>query len=149
MRTFTRLQQLNLTDEQWEDILPKPEVPNRMALAREACRDGCITHAMLELWVNEQLKFIASEALLTFCMDAEAALVGCWDYSICLEDETSNPAPAMLWKCSAAATHSTASASLSGSAGDPPTRYADEICLCILTWQCRDSSRTSPKRIID
>jgi hypothetical protein len=37
MRTFTRLQQLNLTDEQWEDILPEPEVPELTALAREAC----------------------------------------------------------------------------------------------------------------
>jgi len=49
MRTFTRLQQLNLTDEQWEDILPELEVPKLTALAREACRDGCIAHATLEL----------------------------------------------------------------------------------------------------
>ena len=53
MRTFTRLQQLNLTDEQWEDILPEPMVPKHVALAHEACRDGCIAHAMLELWVDE------------------------------------------------------------------------------------------------
>jgi hypothetical protein len=25
------------------------------------------------------------------CMEAEAAPAGCWDYSICLEDEASNP----------------------------------------------------------
>ena len=37
MRTFMRLQQLNLTDEQWEDNLPKPEVPKLMALACKAC----------------------------------------------------------------------------------------------------------------
>ncbi|XP_066358114.1 uncharacterized protein [Miscanthus floridulus] len=90
MWTFTRLQQLNLTDKQWEDNLPEPEVPKLATLARKACWDGYITHAMLELWVNEQLKFIASEALLMFCVDAEVALVGCWDYNICLEDETSN-----------------------------------------------------------
>ena len=53
MRTFTWLQQLNLIDEQWEDILPKPEVPELVALAREACRDGYITHAKLELWVDK------------------------------------------------------------------------------------------------
>ena len=53
MRTFTRLQQLNLTDEQWEDILPEPEVPELVALARKAYRDGCIAHATLELWVDE------------------------------------------------------------------------------------------------
>ena len=53
MRTFTWLQQLNLTDEQWEDILPEPKVPKHAALAREACHNGCIAHAMLELWVDE------------------------------------------------------------------------------------------------
>ena len=53
MRTFTLLQQLNLTDELWEDILPKPEVPELVALACEAYQDGCIAHAMLELWVDE------------------------------------------------------------------------------------------------
>ena len=63
MRTFTRLQQLNLTDEQWEDILLKPEVPKLMALVHEACWDGCIAHATFELWVDEQLKFMTSEAL--------------------------------------------------------------------------------------
>ena len=49
MRTFTRLQQLNLTDKQWEDILPKPEDPELMALAHEAYWDGCIAHAILQL----------------------------------------------------------------------------------------------------
>ena len=34
MNTFTRLQQLNLTDKQWEDILPEPEVLELVALAR-------------------------------------------------------------------------------------------------------------------
>ena len=53
MRTFTWLQQLNLTEELWEDILPEPEVPELIALAREACRDGCIANVMLELWVDE------------------------------------------------------------------------------------------------
>ena len=37
IRTFMRLQQLNLIDEQWEDILPKPEVLELVALAREVC----------------------------------------------------------------------------------------------------------------
>ena len=37
MKTFTRLQQLNLTDEQWKDILPEPEVPELVALVGEAC----------------------------------------------------------------------------------------------------------------
>ena len=93
MRTFTRLQQLNLTDKQWEDILLGPEVPKLVALARETCWDGCIAHATLELWVDKQLKFIASEELLTLCAEvqAEAAPARCRDYSICLEDETSNP----------------------------------------------------------
>ena len=77
MRTFTWLQQLNLTDEQWEDILLKPKVPELVALAREAYRDGCIAHATLELWVDKQLKFIASEVLLTLCMEVEAAPAGC------------------------------------------------------------------------
>ena len=36
MRTFTRLQQLNLTDEQWEDILLEPKVLELMAMAHEA-----------------------------------------------------------------------------------------------------------------
>jgi len=53
MRTFTRLQQLNLIDEQWEDILPEPKAPKLMALACEACQDGCITHAMLELRLDK------------------------------------------------------------------------------------------------
>ena len=50
-----------------------------MALAREAYWDGYITHAMLELWINEQLKFIMSEALLMLCVEAEAEAVpaGC------------------------------------------------------------------------
>ncbi|XP_066381125.1 uncharacterized protein [Miscanthus floridulus] len=93
MRTFRRLQQLNLTDEQWEDILPEPEVPELVALVRQPCWDGCIAHATLEIWVDEQLKFIASEALLMLCVEVEAEAVpaGCWDCSICLEDETSNP----------------------------------------------------------
>jgi hypothetical protein len=43
---------------------------------------------MLE--VDEQVKFIAFEVLLMLC--AKAAPVGCWDYSICLEDKTSKPA---------------------------------------------------------
>ena len=77
MRTFTQQQQLNLTDEQWEDILPEPKVFKLMALAHKAYRDGCITHSTLKLWVNEQLKFIASEALLTLCAEAEAAPAGC------------------------------------------------------------------------
>ena len=87
------LQLLNLTDEQWEDILLELEVPKLVALACEACCDGCIAHATLELWVNKQLKFIASEELLTLCAEvqAEAAPARCRDYSICLEDETSNP----------------------------------------------------------
>ena len=89
-RTFTRLQQLNLTDEQWEDILLELKVLELVAMAREAYQDGYIAHATLELWVDEQFKFIASKALLTLC--AEAALAGCWDYNICLQDETSNPA---------------------------------------------------------
>ena len=71
MRIFTRLQQLNLTDKQWEDILPEPEVPELSTLAHEACRDGCIAHAMLELWVDGQLEFIMSEALLMFYAEAE------------------------------------------------------------------------------
>ncbi|XP_066324147.1 uncharacterized protein [Miscanthus floridulus] len=96
MRTFMWLQQLNLTDEQWEDILPKPDVPELVALARKACRDGCIAHAMLELWVDEQLKFIVSEALLTVYAKVEAAPAGCRDYSICLEDETSNPVAGLV-----------------------------------------------------
>ena len=62
-----------------------------MALTREAYQVGCIVHATLELWVDEQLKFIASEALLTLCAEAKAAPVGCPDYIFCLEDETSNP----------------------------------------------------------
>ena len=82
MRTFTRLQQLNLIDEQWEDILPEREVPKLMALACEACQDGYIAHATLELWVDEQFKFITSKALLTLC--AEAAPLGCQDCSIFL-----------------------------------------------------------------
>ena len=49
MRTFTLLQQLNLTNKQWDDILPEPEVPKLTALAHEACKDGCIAHAMVEL----------------------------------------------------------------------------------------------------
>ena len=53
MRTFTQLQPLNLIEEQWEDILPEPEVPKLVALVREAYRDGCITHTTLELWVDE------------------------------------------------------------------------------------------------
>ena len=36
MRTFTWLQQLNLIDEQLEDILPEPEVPKLVTLARKA-----------------------------------------------------------------------------------------------------------------
>jgi len=36
MRTFMRLQQLNLTDKQWEDILPEPKVPELVALAHKA-----------------------------------------------------------------------------------------------------------------
>ena len=82
MRTFTRLQQLNLTDEQWKDILPEPEVPELAALACEAFWDGCIAHAMLELWVDEQFKFIVSKALLMFY--AEVALAGSRAYNICL-----------------------------------------------------------------
>ena len=77
MRTFTWLQELNLTDEHWEDILPKPMVPELVALACEACWDGDIAHATLELWVKEQLKFIMSKALLTQCVEAKAAPVGC------------------------------------------------------------------------
>ncbi|XP_066324187.1 putative RING-H2 finger protein ATL37 [Miscanthus floridulus] len=91
MRTFTQLSQLNLTDEQWEVILPKPEVPELIALVHKAYQDGCITHATLELWVDEQLKFIAFEVLLTLCVEAKAAPAGCRDCSIYLEDETSNP----------------------------------------------------------
>ena len=53
MRTFTWLQQLNLTDEQWEDILLELEVPELTNLACEAYQDGCIAHATLELWVDE------------------------------------------------------------------------------------------------
>jgi hypothetical protein len=53
MRTFMWLQQLNVIDEQWDDILPNPKVPELMVLACEACQDGCITHATLELWVDE------------------------------------------------------------------------------------------------
>ena len=64
MRTFTWLQQLNLIDKKWEDILPEPKVPKLMAVACKAYWDGCISHATLELWVDDQLKFIASEALL-------------------------------------------------------------------------------------
>ena len=41
MRTFTWLQQLNLIDKKWEDILPEPKVPELVALAREAYQDGC------------------------------------------------------------------------------------------------------------
>ena len=37
MRTLTWLQQLNLTDEQREDILPKLKVPKLVALVCEAC----------------------------------------------------------------------------------------------------------------
>ena len=50
-----------------------------MALTREAYQVGCIVHATLELWVDEQLKFIMSEALLTLCTEAEAeaAPAGC------------------------------------------------------------------------
>ncbi|XP_066323606.1 putative RING-H2 finger protein ATL37 [Miscanthus floridulus] len=91
MRTFTRLQQLNLTDEPWEDILPEPEVLELMTLECKAYRDGCIAHTTLELWVDKQLKFITSEVLLTLCAEAEAVPAACWDYSICQEDETSNP----------------------------------------------------------
>ena len=69
------LQGLNLIDEQWEDILPEPEVLELMAQAREACQDGCIAHTTIVLEVDEQVKFIASEALLTLC--AEVAPVGC------------------------------------------------------------------------
>ncbi|XP_066344082.1 uncharacterized protein [Miscanthus floridulus] len=96
MRTFTWLQQLNLTDEQWEDILPEPIIPKLMALVHEACWDGCIAHVfhrkcITKLWVDEQLKFIMSEVLLMLCTEVEAAPVGCQDYNICLEEETSNP----------------------------------------------------------
>jgi hypothetical protein len=103
-----------------EDTLPKRKVPELAALARKAYQDGCIIHVMLELWVDEHLKFIASKALLMLCAEVEAVLVGCWDNSIYLEDETSNPWPAMLWKCLTMTTHSIASASPSGSARDPP-----------------------------
>jgi hypothetical protein len=60
-----------------------------VALAHKACQDGCITHATLELWVDEQFKFIMSKALLMLC--AEVALARCRDCSIYLQDETSNP----------------------------------------------------------
>ena len=53
MRIFTWLQQLNLTDEQWEDILLELKVLELVAMAREAYQDGYIAHATLELWVDE------------------------------------------------------------------------------------------------
>jgi hypothetical protein len=62
-----------------------------VALACEACQDGCIAHTTLELWVDEQLKFIASKALLTFCTKAEVAPIGCQGSSIYLKDEKANP----------------------------------------------------------
>jgi hypothetical protein len=74
------------------DILPNLKVPELVALAREAYQDGCIANTMLELWVDEQLKFIGSKALLMLCGEAKSVPVGCQDCSICLEDETSNPA---------------------------------------------------------
>jgi hypothetical protein len=61
-----------------------------VALAREAYQDGCIVHATLELWSDEQLKFIASKVLLMLCAEAEKVPAGCHDCNICLEDETSN-----------------------------------------------------------
>jgi hypothetical protein len=36
MRTFTWLQQLTLTDKQWEDILLEPKFPKLVALVRDA-----------------------------------------------------------------------------------------------------------------
>ena len=88
MRTFTRLQQLNLTDKQWEDILPKPKVPKLTALVREAYRDGYIADATIVHEVDEQVKFITFKVLLMLYV--EAALAGCRDCNICLQDETSN-----------------------------------------------------------
>ena len=60
-----------------------------MALAHRACRDGCIAHATIELWVDEQFQFTTSKALFTLYTEAVAP-AGCWDYNICLEDERSN-----------------------------------------------------------
>ena len=37
------------------------------------------------------MKFITSKALVSLYAEPEAAPAGCWDCSICLEDETSNP----------------------------------------------------------
>ena len=53
-----------------------------MVLAHKACRDGCITRATLELWVDKQFKFITSKALLKLYV--EVASAGCQDYSFCL-----------------------------------------------------------------
>ncbi|XP_066380841.1 uncharacterized protein [Miscanthus floridulus] len=89
-RILKWLQQLNLTDEQWKDILPEREVPELMTLACEACQDSCITHAMFERWVDEQFEFIASKELLTLCAEAVAP-AGCQDCSIYPHDGTSNP----------------------------------------------------------
>ena len=46
---------------------------------------------MLELWVDEQLKLIMSDAFLTLCAEVEVVPTGCRDYNICLEDETYHP----------------------------------------------------------
>ena len=48
-----------------------------MALVCVACRDGCIAHATLELWVDEQLMFIASKALFMLYAEVEAVPAGC------------------------------------------------------------------------
>lgn len=78
MKTVTLLQELNLNDWQWEDILPKSAVPLLVATARQAYRDGCIAHVTIGLAVDQQIEFIMSSALLMLHQRGVRAAVSAW-----------------------------------------------------------------------
>ncbi|CAL4945692.1 unnamed protein product [Urochloa decumbens] len=76
LRDIRPLRDLDLTDEEWEAILPEDVVPQLAGLARGLHGDGARATAVVQLKVDRHVRFSAPRVLFTACRDRETAAAG-------------------------------------------------------------------------
>ncbi|XP_034594812.1 uncharacterized protein [Setaria viridis] len=85
LRAIRPLRDLDLTDDEWEAILPEDVVPQLADLAR-GLDEGSRSAAVVELAVDRHIRYSAPRVLMTACRGAPPATEGKDDgCSICLE----------------------------------------------------------------
>ncbi|CAO1940847.1 unnamed protein product [Urochloa humidicola] len=154
LRDIRPLHDLDLTDAEWEAILPEDVVPRLAGLARGLLEDGGgRVAAVLELEVNCHVRYNVPRVLLTACRETATpgGKGGGGECSICFEalrEEDGRRGRrrkrrAWPWSCQGARTRSTAGAFRSGSVRNGRALCAAGMWPSTWTRTCESISRCS------